>query len=70
MNVHLSEDKEVISVCSQQLSIVALMRRSTVDSKQQYNAAMQQLQSFAINYEFVHDITVFSVNSLLRDVFA
>ena len=38
MNVHLSEDKEVISVCSQQLSIVALMRRSTVDSKQQYNA--------------------------------
>ena len=31
MNVHLSEDKEVISVRSQQLSIVALMRLSTAN---------------------------------------
>ena len=33
MNVHLSEDKEVISVRSQQLSIVAIMRLSTMDTK-------------------------------------
>ena len=34
MNVHLSEDKEVISVRSQQLSIVAIMRLSTMDTRQ------------------------------------
>ena len=36
MNVHLSEDKEVISVRSQQLSIVAIMPLSTVDSAALY----------------------------------
>ena len=34
MNVHLSEDKEVISVRSQQLSIEAIMRLSTMDTRQ------------------------------------
>ena len=43
MNVHLSEDKEVISVCSQQLSIVAIMRLFTVDSAD-YIQCMQYIK--------------------------
>ena len=43
MNVHLSEDKEVISVCSQQLSIVAIMRLFTVDSAD-YTQCMQYIK--------------------------
>ena len=60
MNVHLSEDKEVISVRSQQLSIVAIMRLSTMDTRQRtvqcaiHCNAMQQLQTSAMLYD-VHD---------------
>ena len=64
MNVHLSEDKEVISVRSQQLSIVAIMRLSTVDSAHcsamQYKTAYWQWMTVYIEVKStaMHDIKI------------
>ena len=55
MNVHLSEDKEVISVCSQQLSIVAIMRLFTVDSAD-YIQCMQYIIKIKIVFLPCRDI--------------
>ena len=63
MNVHLSEDKEVISVCSQQLSIVAIMRLFTVDSAD-YIQCMQYIIKIKIVFLPCLDILAQCKNKL------